>query len=134
MNIFVAAILGLFVFSVAIATGTTTTAPNTNTEHLMVFQIIQKQMIFDSSTVESATIVSPENTTELYGLQLKLKTSAANHLGELTGENIDKRANIILDNMVLSSPVIRSKLGAEFIITGLTKDQAEQFIKSLSKQ
>ena len=56
MNIFVAAILGLFVFSVAIATGTTTTAPNTNTEHLMVFQIIQKQMIFDSSTVESATI------------------------------------------------------------------------------
>ncbi len=46
----------------------------------------QSRMVFDNSTVESATIIPLENTTNTYGVNLKLKTIAANQLGRLTGE------------------------------------------------
>ncbi len=135
MNIFVKTILAtiaILFFSTAIASGTTTAAPAMNTEPLMVFQVIQNQLVIDSSMVETATIISPTNSSDPYGLQLKLKNTAANELARISGENIGKRMNMVLDGVVISSPTIQSKLEAEFQMSGLTKKQAEQFIKSLA--
>ncbi len=135
MNIFVKTIiatLAITLYSTAIASGTTTAAPGMNTEPLMVFQVIQNQLVIDSSMIESAKIISPTNSSDQYGLQLKLKNTAANEFARMSGENIGKRMNMVLDGVVISSPTIQTKLGAEFLMSGLTKKQAEQFIKSLA--
>lgn len=135
MNIYVKSILATLVitfFSTAIASGTTTATPNMSTEPLMVFQVIQNQLVIDSSMIESATIISPANSSDPYGLQLNLTNTAATELARISGENIGKRMNMVLDGVVISSPTIQSKLGAEIQMSGLTKEQAEQFIKSLA--
>ncbi len=106
-------------------------ALSAGTDNSVVFQIIQGQMVFNNSTVESATINFPKSSADSYGINLKLKTIAADKLGDLTQENIGKKANIMLNRRVVSSATIQSKLGGEFLITGLTKEQANQFIKSL---
>lgn len=123
--------LSLVFFSAAIASGTTTRAPSTNTEPLMVFQVIQNQLIIDKTMIESATILSPVNTTDSYGLHLKLNDTGAKALGRISEENIGKKMNMILNGTVISSPTIQSKLGAEFQMYGLSKKQAKQFIKIL---
>lgn len=135
MNIFVKTILATLAitcFSTAIASGATTTAPSMNAEPMMVFQVIQNQLVIDNSMIESATIISPINSSDPYGLQIKLKNTAANELARISGENIGKQMNIVLEGAVISSPTIRSKLGAEFQMSGFTKEQAEKFIKNLA--
>lgn len=102
-----------------------------NTDHSMVFQVIQRQMVFDNSTIESATIIFPKSAADSYGIHLKLNTIAANKFSDLTQENIGKQANILLNGKMVSSTTIQSKLGGEFLVTGLTKEQVNQFIKSL---
>ncbi|WP_419418430.1 SecDF P1 head subdomain-containing protein [Legionella sp. D16C41] len=135
MHIFIKTILAalaITIYSTAIASQTTTAASSMKAESQMVFQVVQSQLVIDSSMVESAKIISPEKPSDSYGLQLKLKSTAANELTRISNENIGKHMNLILGNIVISSPIIQSELGAEFQITGLTKEQAEQFIKSLS--
>ncbi len=105
-------------------------ASGSNTDSV-VFQIIQSQIVFDNSTVESATISVPKNTADRYGVNIKLKTAAANKLSDLTQKNIGKQANIMLNGKMISSATIQGQLGAEFLVDVLTKQQADQFIKSL---
>jgi hypothetical protein len=104
-------------------------AMEVNTDHSMVFQVIQDQMVFDNSTVESATIAVPKSAADSYGIHLKLNTIAAKKFSDLTQKNIGKQANIMLNEKVVSSTTIQSKLGGEFFVTGLTQEQANQFIK-----
>ena len=113
-------ILGLLFLPVAMALDTNS----------LEFQVIQSQMIFDSSTIESATISPLGN--DFYGVNLKLKAAASNQLNALTEVSIGKRANLIFNGTVISSPTIQSKLGGEFLITGFNEEQAQQFIKSLN--
>lgn len=117
--------------SVLILSITTAAAQNTEDKTSMLFQVVQGQMVFDSSTVESATVVPVDTASDLYGVQLKLKNEAAAKFGDLTAKNIGKQLNIIIEGMVISSPIIRSKLGPEFLVAGLTKVQADKFVKSI---
>jgi hypothetical protein len=43
----------------------------------VVFQVIQNQIDFDRSTVESATISPPRDASDSYGVNIKLKPEAA---------------------------------------------------------
>ncbi|HAT9326714.1 TPA: preprotein translocase subunit SecD, partial [Legionella pneumophila] len=100
----------------------------------LVFQVIQNQMVLDSSTVESATIVLPETPTDGYGVRIKLKTIAATKFGQMTENGIGKQGSFILNGIVISNPIIRSRIGDEFIVTGFTKKQANHFIESMSSK
>jgi preprotein translocase subunit SecD len=126
---YITSLVGIILFSI-----TTAMAHNTDHKTSIVFQVIQNQMVFDSSTVESATVVPVDNKSDQYGLQLKLKNGAATKLEALTSKNIGKRVNFILDGVVISSPIVQSRLGAEFLMTGLTKvqAQAEKFVESIT--
>lgn len=104
---------------------------NTNLDHSVIFQIIQNQIILDNSTIKSATIITSKNTANQYEVNVKLKTTAANKINDLTQQNMGKQVNIILNGKIISSATIQSPLAAEFLVTGLTKQQANQFIKSL---
>ncbi|AOW51882.1 TPA: SecDF P1 head subdomain-containing protein [Legionella pneumophila] len=100
----------------------------------LVFQVIQNQIVLDSSTVESATIVLPETPTDSYGVRIKLKTIAATKFGQMTENGIGKQGSFILNGIVISNPIIRSRIGDEFIVKGFTKKQANQFIESISSK
>ncbi|KTD60926.1 SecDF P1 head subdomain-containing protein [Legionella shakespearei] len=125
--------LGLSFFSTAMAYGTTTEANAVESGPLMVFQVIQSQLTLNAAMIESATIIEPANSTDSYGLQIKLSSSAATELKRLSGENIGKRMNLVLGDVVVSSPIIRSSLGAEFQMSGLTKEQAQRFLSQSHK-
>jgi len=126
------ATFGLVFFSGAFAGDTMPQDSSANSEPLMVFQVIQNQLVIDRSMIESATLISPAGPTDSYGLQIKLTPSAAHQMERLSEENVGKQLMMILNGVVISSPTIQSKLGAEFQMTGLTQVQAEQFVKSLA--
>ena len=99
----------------------------------VTFQVIQHELIFDHSTIESAHIIVPKNNKYIYsyGVNLKLKNKAANELSTITERNIGKKANIMINGIVISSATIQGGMGQDVSITGLTQEQAEQFIKNL---
>lgn len=138
MNIMIkviAALAGVFFLPSAMASSPTTTDIDASKDiSSLVFQVIQNQMVLDSSTVESATIVLPETPTDGYGVRIKLKTIAATKFGQMTENGIGKQGSFILNGIVISNPIIRSRIGDEFIVTGFTKKQANHFIESMSSK
>ncbi|HHT9886864.1 TPA: SecDF P1 head subdomain-containing protein [Legionella pneumophila] len=128
----IAALVGVFFLPLAMASSPTTTDIDASKDiSSLVFQVIQSQMVLDRSTVESATIVLPETPTDSYGVRIKLKTIAATKFGQMTANSIGKQGSFILNGMVISNPIIRSRIGDEFIVTGFNKKQANQFIESV---
>ena len=125
-------IFGMVFLSVVMAANSVTTAIGPKIENLMVIQVVQSEMIFDKTMIASATIVPPTNGSDEYGVHVKLTTSAANQLGNLSQPNLGKQANIILNGILVSSPTLQSRLGGDFIIAGLTNDEANQFVNSLA--
>ncbi|HAT3856424.1 TPA: preprotein translocase subunit SecD [Legionella pneumophila] len=138
MNIMIkviAALVGVFFLPSAMASSPTTTDIDASKDiSSLVFQVIQNQMVLDSSTVESAAIVLPETPTDGYGVRIKLKTIAATKFGQMTENGIGKQGSFILNGIVISNPIIRSRIGDEFIVTGFTKKQANHFIESMSSK
>lgn len=130
MKIFVKYITSLFgVLFLSLAGAETL---NTDNQSSMLFQMDREEMVFNSSTIESATIVPVDDATDQYGISLKLKNDTAEKFSDLTAKNIGKQARILLNGVLISSPMIQGKLGAEFLVIGLTKIQAQQFVDSLS--
>ncbi|HCJ4219203.1 TPA: preprotein translocase subunit SecD, partial [Legionella pneumophila] len=122
----------VFFLPLAMASSPTTTDIDASKDiSSLVFQVIQSQMVLDRSTVESATIVLPETPTDSYGVRIKLKTIAATKFGQITANSIGKQGSFILNGMVISNPIIRSRIGDEFIVTGFNKKQVNQFIESV---
>lgn len=131
MSQFILAILALISFSGANASGTTSfSAENTKAKSSILFQIIQIQVAFDNSTIESAELIPSKDSNE-YGIQLKLTKSASEQFASIIEKNIGKRLNIVLNDRIISSPTIRSGLGKEFLVGGLTKEEAEKFLRDL---
>jgi preprotein translocase subunit SecD len=51
----------------------------------------------------------------------------------LTQTNIGKKAVIMLNDKSISTTTIMSSLGGEFLVTGLTKQQAHKLLKHFSQ-
>jgi len=100
-------------------------------ENAIFFQVIQNQMQFDKTTVESATLSEPSFSQNSYGLNIKLKADAGNQLSAMTEAGIGKQTNIVLNGRIIASAKIISQLANNFLVTGLTKKEARQFIISL---
>lgn len=126
---YITMLFGILFLSFAVAE-----TPNTGNQSPMLFQVDREEMIFNSSTIESATMVPVDNATDQYGISLKLKNDAAAKFSDLTAKSIGKQARIILNDVLISSLTIQGKLGAEFLVTGLTKIQAQQFVDSLTSR
>lgn len=127
-------ILSLPFSSVCMAEGTTTPSGREHAHPAVTFQIIQNQLDLNNDAIESASINYPNTTTDAYtyGVWLKLSPSATEQLHKLTQENIDQQINIILNGNLISSPTIQSAIGNQMLITGLTEQQAIQFIQRLN--
>lgn len=130
MNVFckfAVLILNILLFSTVIA------APQNTNEQSIIFQVNQDDVAFNNSTLESATLITVNATNE-YGVQLKLKKDAAIKLRTISSQNIGKKSRITLNGKLISSPTIQSELSAEFIVMGLSKIEAENFVESFQKQ
>lgn len=96
------------------------------------FEVVQAQLILDSSKIEKAELKSDEFGRASVAITLNEET--AKKLYRMTKNALGKSANIVLDHNILSTAVIRSELQGSFLVTGLTKESAERLIKVLSKQ
>lgn len=101
-------------------------------EQSIIFQVNQDQMSFDNSTLKSAIMIPIDEMANQYGLQLKLRKNAALKLKAISSKNIGQQARLILNDVVISSPRIQSELGGEFMLTGLTREQAKQFVECIT--
>lgn len=63
---------------------------NTDNQSSMLFQVESEEMVFNSSTIGSATMVPVDNATDQYGISLKLKNDAAAKFSDLTAKSIGK--------------------------------------------
>jgi preprotein translocase subunit SecD len=120
--------LTLFTSSISLA--------DTQTKHGPVsisFQVIQDQLNIDSSMIKSASIITNSNGA-YYGLQIELSSSAAKELTHLTTNGVGKIANLVINNKIITSATIRSPLQDKFLITGITRKDAQEIIDSVKNK
>lgn len=120
--------------SICMAGSTTTNSENERTCPAVTFQVIHNQLNLNDDAIESATIDYPNDTasSNTYGVYLKLNKAAAEQLQDLTQKNIGQQMNLILNGILVSSPIIQGSLGDQMLISGLTQEQANQFIQRLN--
>lgn len=98
----------------------------------LTFQVIQASMNFDSVNVESATVI--QAIDKKYGLEIKLTPAAAAEMGRLTHAGIGKIATMVFDGKIISTATIASQMNGDFMVSGLTKEQAENIAHSINRK
>jgi preprotein translocase subunit SecD len=123
-------ILNLILLALAFAKGTTPEVKNIPlSSSNLVFQVVQSTFALDKTTVANANI---ENLDGSFGLHLYLKPQAEKKWRNISGHNIGRHMNIVLNGKVISMPILESEMGGELLISGLTNQQATDFIQSLN--
>lgn len=96
------------------------------------FEIIQSRLKLGPSDVVAAEIT--EDELGGYSVQITLSEKAAADLARITRTALGKSANIVVNNEVLSTSVIRSQLAATFLVTALTKEAAIALLEALTAE
>lgn len=122
-------LFGVFLFSISFSAAALVVDYSPGT----TFKVIQDEIVFDHSTVKSAKVVSPRSVVDhTYRVQIVLNADTTTKMHQLTDNNKGKKALIIVNGYVVSSVKIMSPLSNKFEISGLSKSQAEQLVKSFS--
>lgn len=93
-------------------------------------QIVQDDFVFNKTTVLHAALI--EKKGKFVGLEIKLKSQASELFEKLASDNIGKVINIVYDERIVSSARIVAHLSGHLQITGITKTDAEAFLKFLN--
>lgn len=92
----------------------------------------QGSIILDNSTVSNAILSKSSTTENKYSVKLKLKQEAAEKLNQYTSENVGKTFDVVANGKVIQSPTIMTSVRSEFLIDGLTKEQADSITRNLT--
>ncbi|MHA3915103.1 preprotein translocase subunit SecD [Halovulum sp. GXIMD14793] len=95
------------------------------------FYVVKTRPIVTGDDFENVdTYVDPYSK---FGVQFKLSQTAAQHFGKHTSENIGRAFAIVLNDEVVSAPIVQSPiLSGTGVITGsFTKEEATNIVKSL---
>lgn len=95
-------------------------------------QVVQNQLFLDKSTVKNASLYENKDGT-FGGLQIEIKPSASKDFVQLTKPGIGKIMNLVLNNKIISSAKIKSTLQNQFLVTDITKEEAQLIIDLLKK-
>jgi preprotein translocase subunit SecD len=106
---------------------TTDSSPN-----FSVLQVVQDQLILDKTTVKSASLIEKKDGI-FGGLQIEINPAASNNFIHLTKTGMGKTMNLVLNNKIIFSAKIRSTLQTQFMITGITREEAQSIMSSLRK-
>ncbi|NBX85261.1 MAG: hypothetical protein EBQ95_06630 [Gammaproteobacteria bacterium] len=130
MNYIRGLILNLILLALAFAKGATPEVKNIpSSSSNLVFQVVKSTFSLDKTTVKKANI---EKLDSSFGLHLYLKPKAEKKWRKISGQNIGRHMNIVLNGKVISMPILESEMGGELMISGLTNQQALAFIQSLN--
>ncbi|GEM_PF-3477170 len=104
---------------------------NNSVNHSLIFQVIQDQFVLDNTTVKSASIVEGEGGV-YKGLNIQLKPEAAVTFEEITKAGVGRKLNLVYNNVVITTTMIQSGLGENFLISGISKQDAQAFLNVLN--
>lgn len=93
-------------------------------------QVIQDQLVFDNTTIYSVFLI--EKNGVYRGLRIVLKPSAVKDIVRLSVGGLGKKMNLVFNNKIISTAVIQSPLGGDLQISGISKEDAEEFISNLN--
>src|SRR5580658_6413004 len=112
---------GLILLSISSTQGFAQTGSDNNSpNHSLVFQVIQDQFVLDNSTIKSATIIEGEDG--IYkGLNIQLKPKVASVFSDMTKAGIGRKLILVYNNVVITTTVVQSPLGDNFLISGISK-------------
>lgn len=106
-------------------------AEPTAAPHSLTFQIVQDEFFLDKTTVSKASIIEHEGG--IYkGLNVQLKPDAAIIFSEMTKAGLGKHLNLMVNNVLITSPVLQSEIGDNFLMTGISKADAQAFLNTLN--
>jgi preprotein translocase subunit SecD len=85
--------------------------------------------------ITDAQVAQPDNRSGRpeYHVMLKFSPAGADRFEEVTGDNVNRRFAIILDDVVNSSPVIKQKIGGGSASISMGSGDADQQLKSARK-
>jgi hypothetical protein len=125
--------LALITISLLSAANTFSNTMNQPAHASILFEVVQERFAFDYSTVAQASIVEKSNGS-YRGLHLVLKPVAAKQFEHIVQSGLNKQANLIFNKKVISTTFIRGVLHSDLLISGITRDDAQEFIDSLKRQ
>ena len=96
-----------------------------------VYYLLRREAMITGRDLKSARVQNnPETNTPEVGFSLK--ATAIDKFARETGRNLNRKLAIVLDDSVISAPVIQSKLGGENRITSrFTTQEADELAKVL---
>lgn len=123
--------LRLFIIANLIFFSVSALAEVENVNHSLIFQVIQDEFVLDNSTIKSAAII--EDKDGIYkGLNIVLKPESSVVFSEVSKAGIGKHLNLISNNTVVISTVIQTPLSNNFLVSGITKKDAQAFLSALN--
>jgi len=123
--------LRLFIIATLIFFSLPVFAENANVNPSLIFQVIQDKFVLNNSTIKSAAVINDEN--DVYkGLHVELKPESAILFIEMTKAGLGKHLNLILNDKIVVSSVIQTPLDSNLLITGISKQDAQDFLNMLN--
>lgn len=109
----------------------TQTSDSFNSLALMI-NVIQDQFVFAKKTIQNATIV--KNSNGVYsGLRIELKPEFVNQFVALTGKSVGKQLDIVFGDRIITITRLKTPLGRDIMISGISEQDANLFIDMLRK-
>lgn len=96
------------------------------------YVIVDKQAVINGDDLRDAQAYKNSDAADDYKIMFTLKPESAAKFGDWTGKNIGQYIAIVLDNKVISAPVIKGQIFDNGVIEGrFTKQSAEDLALSL---
>lgn len=117
-------------YSQEIPLNTAAKSENTSGDHALLFSVIQDEFSLNNKTVKDASII--EDAGVYKGLHIELKPEAAKQFTEITQAGTGRKLNLVFNKIVVTTTVIQSALSGNFVISGITRQDAQSFINMLN--
>lgn len=91
--------------------------------------VITKNLVITKADIQKITLIENGNAP---GVNITLSDSAAKKLGQLTARSLQKRLQISIGEHIVSEPMIRAKLGGQFVITTKSEALAKKIYTALN--
>lgn len=105
--------------------------PAEPSNHALIFAVVQDEFVLDNSTIKNASMI--EKDRGIYaGLHIELKPAAAALFADITKAGVGRKLNLIFNKVIVTTAVIQTPLEGNFLITGISKEDAQAFLNVLN--
>lgn len=105
---------------------------NDASDNALVFEIVQSEYLINLADVKVASVIMDKGIYK--GLHIQLKDAAAAEFENMTNAGIGKKVNFIFNKKIVSAALLQTSLKGNFLITGISKEEATAFVTMLSNE